>query len=188
MASLSKSFYTDEQYEKWSIKNSTLTMSLLTILMLIFMANPGTYMEDDTPLLDVAGISGLVYAVLSAIDAFVRPNRSELRIFDELSLVAAYVCLWALMGMIFDKTAFWVFIAVTCAMVVVGGVFAICNLDDPNFGKIKDKQTRDFIAELSTSKNPAAANALTTMALFALFTKPDDPVTKALVEAATFCC
>ncbi|CAH8251161.1 unnamed protein product [Arabidopsis lyrata] len=165
-SSLSKSFYTDEQYEKWSIKNSTLTMSLLTILMLFFMANPGTYMEDDTPLLDVAGIS----------------------IFDELSLVAAYVCLWAL---IFDKTAFWVFIAVTCAMVALGGVFAICyddNLDDPKFGEIKDKQTTDFIAALSTSNNPAAANALTTMALFALSTKPDDPVTKALVEAATFCC
>ncbi|CAL9213711.1 unnamed protein product, partial [Arabidopsis halleri] len=141
----------DEQYEKCSTKHITLTMSLLTILMLFSMAKP-TYMTD-TPLLHVAGISGLV-------------------IFDEFSIVAAYVCLWALMGMIFDKVTFWIIIAVTCVFALVGGVLAFYydeNSDDPN-----------FIAALSTNNNHAAANGLTTMALFALFTKLDDFVTKAL--------
>lgn len=52
------------------------------------MANPDTYKKDNY-LLDAAGISGLVYAVLSAIDACVRPRSAKVRIFDEFNIGAA---------------------------------------------------------------------------------------------------
>lgn len=93
---LTKFWLTNSEYERVSTKLHALCMSLLTIVMLFFMAHTKEYIElvpegFKGACLFVASMSGMFYASLVPIDVFVRTKYQSFRYFDEFAICAAYM-------------------------------------------------------------------------------------------------
>ncbi|CAL9213538.1 unnamed protein product, partial [Arabidopsis halleri] len=175
--------YTEAQYGELSTKLTLLFTSMLTILMIFYGGHGKKYLEDEKRkrLVTTAGVCGMIYASFAFVDSFVRFKYRAIRIFDEISLIAGYACLWTLVFILFDKVSLGFLIC--SILVILGGIFVVIKRHSE--GNIRggraDPRFKEIVQELSNQGD--ANGVLQLAALMALMIKPEEPEAEELFRA-----
>ncbi|CAA7054061.1 unnamed protein product [Microthlaspi erraticum] len=180
-------YYTNAQFEIVFTKMNALAAAVFTILMVFFMVDAPELLHTKhglkMVLLEIVEISSMSYVVFSIADAILRPKFPAITIFGELTILSAFTCLPSLLAVLSVKTSlkFWVISFVTMYFLHLS-VHLHSKTEANN--QIRDENARNLVNALANSDSPAAANAVTAIALYAALFHPEDPNTKILGEIA----